>query len=88
MNVVPVTSSRLCPVCMNVQSAEVIQLCKQPTYPIRDDEAYAERLAIIQESWPADRDFMEPHRIANEDASRTRYSICATAALNDQNWFL
>lgn len=64
----------------------VIQLGRQPTYPIRDDEAFIERLAIIQESWPADRDFMEPHRIANEDASRTRYSVCATAALNENNW--
>jgi hypothetical protein len=64
----------------------VIQLGKQPTYPIRDDEAFLERLAIVQESWPADRDFMEPHRIANEAASRTRYSVCATAALNDRNW--
>jgi hypothetical protein len=64
----------------------VIQLGNRPTYPIRDDEAFLERLAIIQESWPADRDFMEPHRIANEDAARTRYSVTATAALNDQNW--
>jgi hypothetical protein len=62
----------------------VIQLGSRPTYPIRDDEAYLERLAIIQEGWPADRDFMEPHRIANEDASRTRYSMTATAALHGQ----
>jgi hypothetical protein len=64
----------------------VIQLGLQPTYPIRGNDAYRERLAIIQESWPADQDFMGPHRIASEDASKTRYSVTATAALNDQNW--
>lgn len=42
-------------------------------------------MAIVQENWPADdRNFMEPHRIANEAASRTRYSVTATAALHDR----
>src|SRR5688572_19835294 len=70
---------------MKVQSADGHPARQQPTYPVRDDEAYRERLAIIQESWPADADFIEPHRIANEDAGRTRYSMTATAALHG-NW--
>lgn len=62
-----------------------IQLGKRPAYPVRDNEAYYERLAIVQESWPQDGDFMEPYRIANECACQTRYSATATAALN-ANW--
>jgi hypothetical protein len=64
----------------------VIQLGRRPVYPVRDDEAYIERLAIVQDSWPTSGDYMEPYRIAGEAAERTRYSVCATADLNDQNW--
>jgi len=59
-----------------------IQLGQRPTYPIRDDDCYWERLAIILESWDSETgNDMDPYRLANEAAHRTRYSQCATAAL-------
>lgn len=50
------------------------------SYPIRDNEAYEERLAIILESWTDD--LMTPYRLANETANSTRYSKVATAMLH------
>lgn len=61
----------------------MIQLGQRPSYPVRDDECYWERLAIILESWDAESgNDMDPYRLANEAAHRTRYSHCATAALH------
>lgn len=64
----------------------MIQLGQQPTYPVRDNEAYEERLSIVLESWPQSAGFdMQPYTISNECANRTRYSKVATAAINDDD---
>jgi len=54
--------------------------------PVRDDEAYYERLAIMQTESDGTGLWMDPFRIANECAKRTYYSRVATAALRG-DWY-
>ena len=59
-----------------------ITVSPRSTYwPIRDPEAFEERLAILLED--GEQDLTAAHRLANDHANRTRYSLVATAALQD-----
>jgi len=53
-----------------------------PKYPMRDQEAYDERLAIVQENEPPSAGFkMEHYHLAEASGRSTHYSYVATRGL-------
>jgi hypothetical protein len=57
-------------------------MAESPRNPVRDEEAYEEKLSLILESWTGT--FMEPYQEAEKAARETTFSrVCTEAIYGD-----